>query len=90
MTFLGVPGRLLAKRSSVRGRSKIAKVRNSRGRSKSAKVPSPPYPKDPRVRTSPYPRPAGPRGRPPNGNACVMAPHMTRDVGEGRNGAERI
>ena len=28
MTFLGVPGRLLAKRSSVRGRSKIAKVGN--------------------------------------------------------------
>ena len=49
MTFLGVPGRLLAKRSSVRGRSKIAKVRGSRGRSKSAKVPSPPYPKDPPV-----------------------------------------
>ena len=47
MTFLGVPGRLLAKRSWVCGRSKIAKVRGSRGRSKSAKVPSPPYPKDP-------------------------------------------
>ena len=49
MTFLGVPGRLLAKRSWVCGRSKIAKVRGSRGRSKSAKVPSRPYPKDPRV-----------------------------------------
>ena len=49
MTFLGVPGRLLAKRSWVCGRSKIAKVRGSRGRSKSAKVPSPPYPKYPRV-----------------------------------------
>ena len=52
MTFLrevGRDGGSAAKRSWVCGRSKIAKVRGSRGRSKSAKVPSPPYPKDPRV-----------------------------------------